>query len=71
MTDLEAKETIEDLHRKAVNDCMALVRRIDDLKTDYEEDPWEGTEAQINRLEDRLVVRDLHVKALAIALTKF
>ncbi len=71
MTDLEAKETIADLHAAAVNDRVSLILRIDELRSDYEKDPWEDTAAQINRLENRLVVRGLHVEALAIALTKF
>lgn len=71
MTDLEAKETIEALHAAAVNDRMALVLRIDDLKEEYRNDPWEDTAAQIRRLEDRLVVKGLHAEALAIAFTKF
>jgi hypothetical protein len=71
MTELEAKETIEDLHRTALRDKDLIANRIEDLKEDFKTDPWEATEAQIRRLEDRLVVKGLQAEALAIALTKF
>jgi hypothetical protein len=71
MTDLEAKEIIEHLRDRAVSDTVTLKHRIATLKTEMEVDPWEGTAAQITRKEDRLVVRVLEAKALAIAATKF
>jgi hypothetical protein len=71
MTDLEAKETIEHLRDRAVNDTVTLKHRIAELKSDYEKDRWEDTASQITRLEDRLVVRVLEAAALAIAATKF
>jgi len=71
MTYLEAKETIEDLRVAAVMDKETLLVRAEELRAEYAKDPWEGTAAQINRLENRAVVRGLHAEALAIALTKF
>lgn len=71
MTDLEAKETIEAMHETVLRDKESLLLRAEELRADYAKDPWEETAAQINRLENRAVVRGLHAEALAIALTKF
>lgn len=71
MTDLEAKELIEAMRDRAVNDFATLQRRIAAYKADYEKYQYEETAAQITRLEDRLVVKGDEAKALAIAASKF
>lgn len=71
MTDLEAKEMLETLQHRAEVDVRSIEVRIEELKRDFEADPWEDTERQIHRLENRLVVRGDEAKALAIAITKF
>lgn len=71
MLDLEAKELIETMRDNKVTEVINLKRRIKDLKIDYVVDPHETTAAQIDRLEERLVIRQDEAKALAIAATKF
>ena len=71
MTEAEANEIIEDMHKTALFDTVNLHQRIAELKADYATDPHETTAAQITRLEARLKKRAREATALAIALLKF
>lgn len=71
MTDSEAKETVTDMVGAMRADILSLTQRIAELKADYAKDPWEDTAHQLNRLEERLVVKTLQAEALAIAVEKF
>lgn len=68
---LEAQEVIKDMLDTAVQDSVTLALRIDELKAEFAEDPFEGTEAQIKRLEARHVKRVREAKALAVVASSF
>jgi hypothetical protein len=67
----EAQAIVRTLLDTAVNDSVKLALRIDDLKTEQEADPFEGTEAQIKRLQDRHVKKVQEAEALAVIVATF
>jgi len=71
MTDTEAAKVIEEMFETAVEDVRELYRRIEELRKDFQTDPWEDTAAQIKRLEARHAKRAKEAAALAIASMKF
>jgi hypothetical protein len=70
MTEKEATAVITEMLQTAVRDRENLKLRIRQLELDYEADPWEGTAAQIPRLEARLSRKIKEADALAIAVLK-
>lgn len=67
----EAQAIVRNLLDTAVDDSVKLAVRIDELKADLQGDPYEGTEAQIKRLEARHAAKVQEAKALAIVVATF
>lgn len=68
---LEAQEVIKDMLDTAAKDAVTLALRIDELKAEFAEDPFEGTEAQIQRLEVRRDKKIREANALAVVASSF
>lgn len=67
----EAQNIVRNLLDTAVDDAVKLAVRIDELKADQQGDPYEGTEAQIKRLEARHAAKVQEAKALATVVATF
>jgi hypothetical protein len=67
----EAQAIVRSLLDTAVNDSVTLALRIDDLKTEQAADPFEGTAAQIKRLQDRYHKKVKEAKALSLIVATF
>lgn len=59
---------VKQLRDQKASETLALETRIADLAAELEQDPWEGTAAQLTRLKLRLIHSRLEVEALTILL---
>lgn len=71
MTETEAETVIKGMLDTAVQDCINLLKRMNELAVEYKTDPHETTSAQIQRLATRRARRLDEAKALAIVVAKF
>lgn len=70
MTPHNARAIVQEMLVRRRDDVPALEKRIESLEKDFAVDPWEGTAAQIKRLQTRLVHARLEVEALEIVLAE-
>lgn len=68
MSKPNAVAIVVQLRDSRTTDIASLEKRIEQLETEYLEDPWEGTFAQIKRLRLRLIHYRLDAEALTIML---
>lgn len=68
---LEAQEVIQDMLDTGVKEVGRITARLNELKAEYEEDPWELTAKQIKLVEARLEKRTREVKALGVVASSF